>query len=131
MDISNVPSSLSGAVLGMVLGGSCKFRTTPFILRLRKYSAVKNLIMKYFRHSDIVMITESLSYHSCKNTACFWNVHAQYIVGVAPHVISEIIIQVSSLKRRKFERGAFSSPLSPPPRTAPACVDDTFMMIDK
>ena len=41
----------SGAVLGMVLGGSCKFRTMPFILRMHKYSAVKNLIRKYFRHS--------------------------------------------------------------------------------
>ena len=77
------------------------------------------------------MITELLSYQSCKNTGCFWNAHAQYVVGVVLHVISEIITQVSSLKRRKFERGAFSSPLSPPPRAAPACVDDTFMMIDK
>ena len=41
----------SGTVLGMALGGSCKFRTTAFILYMHKYSAVKNLIMKYFCHS--------------------------------------------------------------------------------
>ena len=41
----------TGVVLGMALGGSCKFRTTPFIWCMRKYSAVKNLIMKYFRYS--------------------------------------------------------------------------------
>ena len=35
----------------MALGGSYKFRTTTFILHMRKYSTVKNLIMKYFRHS--------------------------------------------------------------------------------
>ena len=43
----------------MVLGGRCKFRTMPFILHMRKYSAVKNLIMKYFRHSHSSQVQPS------------------------------------------------------------------------
>ena len=117
----------------MALGGSCRFKTTPFILRMRKYSTVKNLIMKYFHHShssrvqpselvqggfevdvNITMYVKSNKPSQCgvvNGDLLLFRLPKDLVVGVAPRVISELkcAIRFSAIVLGATERDYNSS----------------------